>query len=277
MKTLRFCGASVPAIGQGTWHMGEPSSDRAAEARALRLGLDLGMTLIDTAEMYADGGSEQVVAQAIEGRRDDVFLVSKALPNNASRARLKVACERSLARLQTDRIDLYLLHWRGSVSLAETVAGFEALRAEGKILHWGVSNLDPDDLAELFAVAGEDSCATDQILYNPEHRGIEFDLLPLCARHAMPVMAYSPVGQGGRLLRHQALLKIAERRSATPAQVALAWAIRHGHALAIPKASDAAHVRANAQAGAMTLDEQDIAEIDAAFPPPTRATPMAML
>lgn len=270
-------GTAVPAIGQGTWHMGERGADRAAEARALQLGLDLGMTLIDTAEMYADGGSEEVVGAAIAGRRDEVFLVSKVYPHNASRTGTKAACARSLKRLGTDRLDLYLLHWRGSVPLAETVAALEALVAEGKILRWGVSNLDSSDMDELLSVKGGNGCATDQVLYNPEYRGIEFDLLPWCARHRMPVMAYSPVGQGGGLLRHKALRTVAEQHDVTPAQVALAWALRHPHVIAIPKAADPIHVRANAVAAGLVLTPGDLTTIDAAFAPPRRATSLAML
>jgi diketogulonate reductase-like aldo/keto reductase len=257
--------------------MGEPGGDHAAEADALRLGLDLGMRLIDTAEMYADGGSEQVVGRAIAGRRDEVFLVSKLYPQNASRAGTRAACERSLRRLGTDRLDLYLLHWRGAVPLAETVAAFEDLRAEGKILRWGVSNLDGDDMAELLEVPGGEGCATDQVLYNPEYRGIEFDLLPWCAARRMPVMAYSPVGQGGRLLKHAALSGIADALGISPAQVALAWALRHPHVIAIPKATQLAHVRANAAACGITLTPDDLAALDAAFPPPRKRRALDML
>ncbi len=269
-------GTDIPVIGQGTWHMGERGGDRAAEALALRLGLDLGMTLIDTAEMYADGGAEEVVATAMAGRRDEVFLVSKAYPQNAGRRGAKRACEASLRRLKTERIDLYLLHWRGSVPLAETVAAFEALMAEGKIARWGVSNLDVDDMGALMAAGGA-ACAVNQVLYNPEHRGIEFDLLPWCAAKNVPVMAYSPVGQGGRLLRSRALAAVAARHGVTPAQVALAWAIRHGHVMAIPKAGSEAHVRANAAAATLQLSAADEAEIDAHHAPPSRAEALAML
>ncbi len=270
-------GTTVSAIGQGTWKIGEGERPAKAEADALRLGIDLGMTLIDTAEMYGDGASEEVVAQAIAGQRDRVYLVTKVYPHNASRTGVPAACARSLKRLGTDAIDLYLLHWRGGVPLAETVAAFEKLRAEGKIRAWGVSNLDPDDMAELLAVKGSGACAVNQILYNPEYRGIEFDLLPWLGRKNIPAMAYSPVGQGGRLLRHPALASVARRHSATPAQIALAWGLRHAHVISIPKAADAAHVRANAAAAAITLTAQDFAEIDAAFKPPGRATALATL
>jgi diketogulonate reductase-like aldo/keto reductase len=270
-------GTAVPAIGQGTWHMGERGGDHDAEADALRLGLDLGLRLIDTAEMYADGGSELVVGRAIAGRRDSVFLVSKLYPQNASHAGTRAACERSLRRLGTDRLDLYLLHWRGSVPLAETVAAFEALRAEGKILRWGVSNLDTDDMEELLAVPGGDGCVTNQVLYNPEYRGIEFDLLPWCAAHEIQVMAYSPVGQGGRLLKHAALRNVADAHGVTPAQVALAWAVRHPHVMAIPKATKPEHVRANAASAGIALTPADLAALDAAFPPPRTRRPLDML
>lgn len=270
-------GTTVPAIGQGTWYMGEGRHGAKAEADALRLGIDLGMTLIDTAEMYADGGAEEVVGQAIAGRRNQVFLVSKVYPHNASRTGVSAACARSLKRLGTDVIDLYLLHWRGGVPLAETVAAFEKLRAEGRIRHWGVSNLDPADMRELLGVQHGAACAVNQVLYNPEYRGIEFDLLPWQAERGIPVMAYSPVGQGGRLLRNPALAAVAKRHGVSPAQVAIAWGLRHPHVISIPKAADPAHVRQNAAAAEIALTPQDLAEIDAAYPPPKRATRLAML
>lgn len=269
-------GTEVPALGQGTWHMGERGARRGAEAAALRLGLDLGMSLIDTAEMYAEGGAEEVVAEAIAGRRDEVFLVSKVYPHNAGGAKLQAACERSLRRLRVEAIDLYLLHWRGSVPLAETVAGMERLVAAGKIRRWGVSNLDVDDLEELGP--GLAACATDQVLYNLEARGIEHDLLPFCRGRGMPVMAYSPVGQGGEMLRHKALAQVAARHGATPAQVAIAWTLRApGGVITIPKAADPEHVRQNARAGDIALTPEDLAALDAAFPPPRRKRPLAML
>ncbi len=278
MRTVRLPdGTQVPQLGQGTWKMGERGADRGAEADALRLGLDLGMTLIDTAEMYADGGSEEVVARAIAGRRDEVFLVSKVYPHNATARGTPAACTRSLKRLGTDRIDLYLLHWRGGTDLEETVAAFEALREQGKILRWGVSNFDVDDMEEIAALPDGTACMTDQVLYNPEARGIEFDLLPWCADKRVPVMAYSPVGQGGRLLRSAALKAVAGRHGATAAQVALAWAMRHPHVIAIPKAAGADHVRQNAASAALALTDADLAEIDAAFPPPRRKQSLEML
>jgi diketogulonate reductase-like aldo/keto reductase len=270
-------GTTVPAIGQGTWRMGEGARPRSAEADALRLGIDLGLTLIDTAEMYGDGGAEEVVGEAIAGRREDVFVVSKVYPHNAGRAGVPKACARSLKRLRTERIDLYLLHWRGSVPLAETVKAFERLRAAGQIGAWGVSNLDTDDMDELAALPEGAACATDQVLYSPEARGIDFDLLPWCRARHMPVMAYSPVGQGGRLLRAPALASVAARHNATPAQVAIAWGLRGGGVISIPKASDPAHVRANAAAAALTLTAADLAEIDAVYPPPRRKRPLDIL
>ncbi|MFC0407357.1 aldo/keto reductase [Roseomonas elaeocarpi] len=276
MRTLDLAdGTAVPVLGQGTWHMGERGADRAAEARALRLGLDLGLALIDTAEMYASGGAEEVVATAIEGRRDEVFLVSKVYPQNASPARMAAACEASLRRLRTDRIELYLLHWRGSVPLRDTVAGFEQLRAAGKILRWGVSNLDVDDLEELGPALAD--CATDQVLYNLEARGVEFDLLPFCAARRMPVMAYSPVGQGGALLHDPALLRVAGRHGVSAARVALAWALRQPGVIAIPKAGDPEHLRDNALAAELRLEEADLRELDAAFPPPRHKRRLEML
>lgn len=278
MSPVRFPdGAEVPALGQGTWRMGENPRWRAAEVAALRLGLDLGMTLIDTAEMYGDGGAEEVVAEAIAGRRDAVFLASKVLPQNAGHRALPAACERSLRRLRTDRLDLYLLHWRGRVPLAETVGALEALRVAGKIRRWGVSNFDFADLAELGpAVNG---CATDQVLYNLEARGIEWDLLPWCRERGMPVMAYSPVGQGGRLLERPALAAVCRRHGGvvTPAQIALAWALRQPGMLVIPKASDPGHVRANAAARELVLTARDLRDLDAAFPFPTRKEPLGVL
>ncbi len=268
-------GTEVAALGQGTWRIGEGLRSRAEEADALRLGVELGMTLIDTAEMYGEGTSEQVVADAIEGVRDRVFVVTKVYPHNATRRGTAAACERSLKRLRTDRIDLYLLHWPGSAPLAETVGEFEKLKAAGKILRWGVSNFDTDDMGALAAVS--DACATNQVLYNPEHRGIEFDLLPWCEGKAMPVMAYSPVGQAGRLLRAAALKAVAGRHGATPAQVAIAWSLLRPGVISIPKSGDAAHVRLNAAAAGLALTAEDVAEIDAAYPPPRRKQPLAML
>lgn len=270
-------GSIVPALGQGTWHMGERGSAVKAEVAALRLGIELGVTLIDTAEMYGNGGAEEVVAQAIAGQRDKIFLVSKVYPHNASGAGVPAACERSLKRLNTDRLDLYLLHWRGSHPLAETVAAFEKLKEAGKIRNWGVSNFDVSDMQELTRIKAGTTCATNQVLYHPDTRGIEHDLLPWCLQHRMPVMAYSPVGQGGRLLRSAALRDVAKRHDATPAQIAIAWGLRHPHVISIPKAVDPAHVRQNAAAEDITLTEQDLAEIDAAHPPPKGKQSLGML
>jgi len=268
-------GFAIPRLGQGTWGMGEDRTRRAAEADALRAGLDLGMSLIDTAEMYGEGGAEEVVGDAIAGRRDGVFIVSKVYPHNASRRGVVAACGRSLKRLRIETIDLYLLHWRGGVPLAETVAGFEALRQAGKLRRWGVSNLDQDDLEELGSALPD--CATDQVLYSLEHRGAEFDLLPFCADRAMPVMAYSPVGQGGRMLRNPGLVSVAARHGKSPAQIAIAWTLRQPGVVSIPKAATLAHVRENAAAREITLSPEDIAALDEAFPPPRRKRPLAML
>ena len=268
-------GASVPALGQGTWRMGESPADRRDEIAAVRLGLELGMTLIDTAEMYGEGQAETLLGEALAGVRDQVFLVSKAYPQNAGRGRLERACEASLNRLGTDRLDLYLLHWRGSVPLAETVEGMEALVRAGKILRWGVSNLDLRDMQELWSAGGE-RCATDQVLYNITERGPEFDLLPELKRRGLPIMAYSPVGQG-RLPRSAALAAVAARHDASPFQIALAWALRDPSVIAIPKATQEAHVRDNRKAADIALTAQDLAELDADFPPPKRKRPLAML
>ncbi|WP_431282609.1 aldo/keto reductase [Humitalea sp. 24SJ18S-53] len=268
-------GATTAALGMGTWHMGERGADRAAEASALRLGLDLGLSVIDTAEMYGDGGAEEVVAEAIAGRRDDVFLVSKAYPQNAGRASLPLACERSLKRLGTDRLDLYLLHWRGGIPLQETVEAMERLVRAGKIKRWGVSNLDVEDLEDLGPAIRH--CATNQVLWNLEARGVEFDLLPFCAARNMPVMAYSPLGQGGALLRHAALREVAARIGASTAQVALAFVLRRPGVLAIPKATDPAHLRDNVSARKLRLEPGDLAALEHAFPAPRRKRPLAMI
>lgn len=276
MRTVKFpSGAEVPALGQGTWKMGESTRSRAAEVAALRLGLDLGLTLIDTAEMYADGGAEEVVREAIEGRRAAVYLVGKVLPSNASRAGTIAACEASLRRLGTDRLDLYLLHWRGRVPLEETVAAFEWLAAQGKILDWGVSNFDVDDMEDL-AAAGGSAVAANQVLYNLSSRGPDFDLLPVLADRGIPLMAYSPVGQGD-LVTDPRLDAVATRHGVTPAQVALAWTLRHPNVISIPKATGAGHVRDNRAALDIMLTAADLAELDAAFPPPRRKVPLEMI
>jgi diketogulonate reductase-like aldo/keto reductase len=269
-------GEAVPVLGQGTWNMAEGKRPVREEIAALRLGLDLGMTLIDTAEMYADGGAEELTGQALAGRRDEVFLVSKVLPGHATRRATVAACEASLRRLATDRIDLYLLHWRGGTPLAETLEAFQHLTAAGKIRHWGVSNLDLSDMEELVALPGGDAVATNQVLYNLTRRGIEYDLLPWCRKRGLPIMAYSPIEQG-RMLRNPALHEVAERHRATAAQVALAWLLRQDGVIAIPKASTPEHVRENRAALDITLTPADLATLDRAFPPPTRAEPLAML
>lgn len=269
-------GEPIPILGQGTWGMGEDRFQRQQEVRALRHGLDLGLTLIDTAEMYGEGGAEEVVGEAIGGRREAVFLVSKVYPHNASAEGTVAACERSLKRLGTDRLDLYLLHWRGRYPLAETVAAFEQLRAEGKIRHWGVSNLDAAAMAELWAAPGGDRCATDQVLYNPCRRGVEWDLLPWCRERGIPVMAYSPVEQG-RLPTRGVLSDIAQRHGCGPLQVALAWVMAQPGVVAIPKAVRLEHVTANAAAHDIVLSEEELAAVDRCFPPPSARQPLEML
>jgi diketogulonate reductase-like aldo/keto reductase len=277
LRTTRLpCGEAVPEIGQGTWKMGEDASRRQDEVRALRLGLDLGLTLVDTAEMYASGGSERIVAEAIAGRRDEVFLVSKVMPSNASRRGVISACERSLRNLSTDRIDLYLLHWRGPTPLAETVEAFEDLVSAGKIRHWGVSNFDLDDMEELLALTHGKRVQVNQVLYNLSRRGIEHDLLPWSRERGIPVMAYSPFDQG-RLLRHSRLDALARKYGATPAQIALAWTIRADGVIAIPKSSRSEHVRDNRAAADIRLSEADFAELDAIFPPPSGKRPLEMI
>jgi len=275
MRTLELAGKTVPVIGQGTWHMGERQDQRSAEIRALCQGIELGMNLIDTAEMYADGEAEKIVGEALVGQRDAVFVVSKVYPHNASRKGIPAACERSLGRLKTDYIDLYLLHWPGSYPLEETVEAFERLREEGKIGRWGVSNFDVADLLEL----NNPNCATNQVLYNPEDRGIEFDLLPWAEAQNLPIMAYCPIGQGqaGNLLHHPALHEVAARHNATPAQISLAWVLRRNNMIAIPKAVNPDHVKLNAAAAELTLTADDLAVLDRAWPIPTRKLPLAMV
>ncbi|MEU6679003.1 aldo/keto reductase [Streptomyces sp. NPDC046925] len=273
-RTVTFpSGVSVPALGQGTWRMGDDPSRRAEEIAALRKGVDLGMTLIDTAEMYGSGASEELVGEAIRGHRDDVFLVSKVLPSNADARGTVEACHASLRRLGTDRIDLYLLHWRGGVPLAETVEALEGLVSSGSIGAWGVSNLDVDDLAELPRGALPQ---TDQVLYNLTRRGPEYDLFPWCRERSVPLMAYSPLEQG-RLLGHQALEAVAAAHGSSPLQVALAWVLRHDDVIAIPKASTAAHVEENHAALGIRLNDEDLKALDAAFPAPVRKEPLEIL
>ena len=269
-------GQTVPQLGQGTWHMGESGRMRKDEVAALKLGLDLGMTLIDTAEMYGNGGAEEVVAEAVQGRRDECFIVSKVLAENSTRAGTIAACERSLKRLKTDRIDLYLLHWRGRPKLEETVSGFEALLAAGAIRAWGVSNFDVDDMEELIALKGGTTCASNQVLYNLRRRGIEAGLLPWCRERGIPIQAYSPIEQG-RLLRDRALTAVAIRHRATPAQIALAWVLRHKDMMVIPKATTLEHVRENRAALDIALTEQDLGELNRAFPPPKGRRPLELL
>lgn len=269
-------GRTVPVIGQGTWHMGERKAIAAEEARTLRHGLDLGMTLIDTAEMYADGGAERVVAEAIRGRRSDAFVVSKVLPTNASRDGTIKACEASLERLGTDHIDLYLLHWRGRYPLSQTVEAFETLRQAGKIGAWGVSNFDSDDMEELFGVSNGGHVATNQVLYNLNRRGIEYDLLKDSQARGIPIMAYSPLDEG-RLLRHPDLIHIAKAHQATVAQIALAFLIRNPGVIVIPKTGMPERVRENRATVEVHLTEDDLAILDRVFPPPAGKMPLEMI
>lgn len=279
-KKVVFAGqVSQPAIGQGTWYMGENTRLRQKEVDALRAGVDLGLTLIDTAEMYADGGAEEVVGEALQGGlRDKVFLVSKVYPWNAGGKKAIAACEASLRRLKTEVLDLYLLHWRGNYSLAETVEVMETLIAQGKIRRWGVSNLDHSDMQELMRVRGGDACATNQVLYHLGSRGIEYDLLPWCQQRAMPVMAYCPLAQAGRLrdglLENSTVREIAAAHGVSAAQILLAWVISHQGVIAIPKASSVAHVQENAAALNITLSSEELIRLDNAFPAPGRKTPL---
>jgi diketogulonate reductase-like aldo/keto reductase len=275
-------GSRIPVLGQGTWNMGEDPSARADEVAALRLGLDLGVTLIDTAEMYGEGGAEEVVGEAIAGRRDEVFLVSKVYPHNADRRGVQAACERSLRRMQVERIDLYLLHWRGNVPLEETLDAFVRLREQGKIGDFGVSNFDLDDMLEAAALPGGELVATDQVLYNLSQRGIEWELLPWCRERRIPLMAYSPLesnpNEQAGLLGNPQLAAVARRHGVTPAQVALAWLLRQDGVVVIPKAVRPQHVRENRAALdlAPLLTSEDLAQLDAGFPAPRRRRPLAM-
>ena len=269
-------GDKMPAYGQGTWHMGENRRHAAEEEASLRLGIDLGLTLIDTAEMYGNGTAEQIVARAAKGRRDELFIVSKVLPHNASQKGVIEACEQSLKRLETDRIDLYLLHWRGSVPFAETLAGFARLQRDGKIRHHGVSNFGLGDMREWVGLAGGDTVASNQILYNLTRRGPEWDAIPWCRERGIPIMAYSPIEQG-RMLGHKALAEVAAHHRATPAQVALSWLLRQEGMIVIPKARQEAHLRENMGALELTLTESDLAALDRSFPPPKDKSPLGML
>lgn len=268
-------GVSVPVLGQGTWHMGERQATRAEEVSSLRLGLDLGLTLIDTAEMYADGGAEHVVGEAIAGRRDDAIIVSKVLPSNASLSKTLRACEDSLKRLGTDHIDLYLLHWRGGVPLSETVEAFERLQQDGKIRAWGVSNFDVDDMEEVEELA-PGKVATNQVLYNLSRRGIAFDLVPWCAERRVPIMAYSPLDEG-RLLGNATLKRVAAEHGATVAQIALAFVLATPDIIAIPKTGRPDRIRENLAALDIRLTKEDMSTLDAVFPPPSRKRPLEMI
>ena len=268
--------ASFPPLGQGTWFMGDVIERRRQEIRALQVGIELGMTVIDTAEMYSHGRTEELVGEAIAGRRDKVFLISKVLPSNADRKGTKAACERSLARLKTDVIDLYLLHWQGEYPFEETIAGMTDLIGQGKIKAWGVSNFDVEEMETLYALPRGNACAANQILYNLSRRGVEFDLLPWCEKHNLPVIAYSPVEQG-RILSNRTLELVAQRHSATPAQIALAWILRRPGITAIPKSGTEEHVRENAGSRDIALSDEDLVMLENTFPAPKRKIELEML
>lgn len=277
MRTLQLpSGQAIPILGIGTWQMGENRRDRQREIEALRYGLDLGLSLIDTAEMYGEGGAEEVIASAIADRRSEVFLVSKVYPHNASRAGAIAACERSLKRLKTDYLDLYLLHWRGSIPLAETLEAFHRLQQAGKIRSYGVSNFDIQDMEEALHLQGGSAIATNQVLYNLRRRGIEWNLLPWCRQRNIPIMAYSPIEQG-RLLTDRVLQSIAQERGTSPAQVAIAWLLHQEGVIVIPKSSRRHHIEQNYAALNLQLSAEELASLDAAFPPPTRPVPLEML
>jgi diketogulonate reductase-like aldo/keto reductase len=258
-------GTRVPALGQGSWHLAQGRHPASEEEDALRTGIALGLTLIDTAEIYGDGRAEQLIGRVIAGQRDKVFLVSKVWPSHATAIGIREACTASLARLGTDYLDLYLLHWRRGVpDLGVVVQTFDSLRAEGRIRRWGVSNFGVADMEDLYRVPGGDACATNQVRYNLLDRGIERDLLPWCDQHRLPIMAYSPLGRGGDLLRNPALVRVAERHQSSPAAIALAWTIRSGHVIAIPESGSSAHVRQNASALTLRLTSQDVDELNRA-------------
>lgn len=270
-------GETLPVLGIGTWNMGVKRRNRGDEIAALQMAADLGMRVVDTAEMYGDGAAEELVAEALGARRSEIFVVSKVMPQHANRRGTVSSCEASLRRLKIDRLDLYLLHWRGSVPLHETLEAFYRLERDGKIRYWGVSNLDVNDMEEVAGlVRGNSTAATNQVLYNLMHRGIEYDLLPFCRTRGIPIMAYSPLEQG-LLAGNKTLERIAQRLHATPAQVALAWVLRQPGVMAIPKAGNVEHVRENCGALALELAPEDVAELDNAFPRPTRKRPLEMI
>ncbi|GGG09179.1 hypothetical protein GCM10010912_62140 [Paenibacillus albidus] len=274
-------GTSVPQLGQGTWNMAEDAARREEEIAALRLGVELGMNLIDTAEMYGEGAAEELVGEAIRGIRDEVFLVSKVYPHNAGKGRLTLSCEGSLKRLNTDRLDLYLLHWRGNIPLEETVAEMEKLVDQGKIARWGVSNLDTADMKALLQIADGGHCVTNQVLYHLGSRGIEYELLPWLRGRQIPVMAYSPLAQAGSLrkglVENETVQRAAANHGVTPLQILLAWTLRDTDIIAIPKASSREHVTENAAASLITLDKEERLQLDAAFPPPSWKVPLDMI
>lgn len=285
MRTLTLRGgARVPVLGLGTWGLGEESARRAADVRSVRSALDLGYRLVDTAEMYGEGGAEEVVGQALHEAfrtgglvRDDVFVVTKVYPHNASRRGTLAACERSRQRLGLDRIDLYLLHWPGQHPLAHTVAAMHELQSAGHVANWGVSNFDVDDMTELEGLAGEGpACATNQVYFSMTERGAEFSLLPWLRRRHMPLMAYSPIDQGA-LAHDEAVTEVAHRHGVSAAQVALAWVLSREGAFAIPKASREAHQRENLAAAVLVLTPDDLAHLDDRHPAPSRKRPLAML
>jgi len=277
MKTVILpSGEKVPALGMGTWQLGESSDTHAEELATLQLGIDLGMTLLDTAEMYGEGQAETLVGEAIRGRRDQVFIVSKVYPHNASRRRAAAACERSLKRLQTDCIDLYLLHWRGNIPLQETIEAFEDLKAAGKIRHWGVSNLDVDALQEIETLKSGQQMALDEVYYNLERRSVEWELMRWCHERKMPIIAYSPLEQG-KLMDHAGLLELASRLGMTVAQLMLAWLLRNEQVIVVPKTAQRVHLKENFASLDYSLSVETLAELDEMFPPPTSAMPLQIL
>lgn len=275
MKTVTLNGTNIAPIGMGSWHLGQGRHSETSELNALRAGIDAGMQLIDTAEMYGRGRSETLIGKALHGLRDKVYLVSKIYPYHANRLLMERSCNATLKRLKTDCLDLYLLHWRFSSILTEVVPGFEKLKQQGKIKAWGVSNFDVKDMEDLFAIEQGDQCATNQIFYNPASRGVEFDLVPWCQQRHIPMMAYSPLGgEGAALMRHPLITQLAAKYQTGPSSILLAWVIRNGNMIAIPESGEAAHIRENAAALHIELQQSDLKLLDEAFPAPTQKMPL---
>lgn len=282
MKQVTINNVTLPAIGVGTWHMGDSISQRATEIAAIQAGIEAGAKVIDTAEMYGNGRSEQLIKQAIQPyNRDDLYLIDKVLPTNAGKSQLEASLDQSLANVGTDYFDLYLLHWRGGIPLAETVKELERVKKAGKIKAWGVSNFDVADLKELWNLPNGNNCVANEDLYNLDERGIEYDLLPLMKQHALPLIAYSPLSQGdtitGKLTDNPVLNQIAHHHQVTVEQIMLAWVLRIGNVLAIPQSSNPKHAQANVEAGEIELTDKEILTLQKEFPTPNSKQPLAVI